>query len=184
MAIRKAAEMVGRLTSKDRLPRNRYAIRCVSEEFKPSSKGNPMIEREWEIVAPESVTISGKEVEIAGQTGIMQYCTILVQEDGKRDDSKSDAALDRFLTERRNLGLPADEIDDENPPLDMEGKVVDAILSSDEYVSRLDPTPEQLAKGQKYGDPIKDAEGHEVKNYRIRLEQILGPSSVQVNRPF
>jgi len=182
--LRKADAVVGALTMKDRLPRNRYTLRCVEEEFVQSkNSGNPMIHREWEIVLPEVVTVDGKEKEIGGLK-VPQYHTIIVMEDGTRNDEKSDKALDRFLTERRNLGLPADEVDDENPPLDVKGMLVDAILSAEEQVARQDPTPEERAQGKKIGQPIKDADGKDIKNYRIRLEQVLGKSSAEIGKGF
>lgn len=185
MATREVATSVGMLSARDRLPRNRYTVQCNEETFEISkSSGNPMIVRTWEVVQPESVKIGGVDKIIAG-VEVKQYLSLKSSnEDGSRDDAKSDKALARLRDENENLGIPTAVIDDENPELKCKGIVADAILSAEEYAQRLDPTPEQLAKGQKFGDPIKDANGKEVKGWRVKLDQILGLSAVTVDRPF
>ena len=185
MAIRETSATAGVLTRNDKLPRNRYTICCNAETFENSkSSGNPMVVRNWEIIAPESVIINGLPKIIAG-IEVKQYLpTIVLGEDGKRDDAKSDKALARLRDENENLGIATAQIDDENPELHCKGIVADAILSSKEYSPRLDPTPEQLKKGIKFGDPIKDEDGKEVKNYQVNLDQVLGLSSMKVEQAF
>ena len=185
MAVRNLAAAPGTLTSKDKLPQRRYAVRCIEESFVESkSSGNPMIVREWEIVDPEAVSINGMSKIVAGQK-VTQYLTVMVKnDDGSRNDEKSDKALARLRDENANLGLPSDSIDDENPQLCCKGIVADAICGSDEYSPREELTAEQRAAGKTLGDPIKYADGTEVKSYRPKLISILGLSSVKVNAAF
>jgi len=51
MATRNLQQAPGTLTSKDKLPQRRYAVRCIEEVFGQSSKGNGMITRTWEKLA-------------------------------------------------------------------------------------------------------------------------------------
>ena len=185
MAVRELNKVEGMLTMKDKLPRDRYVVRCTEEEFGESkSSGNSMITRTWEIVHPDSVQINGEAKIIAGLE-VKQYLpTIVFDKEGERDDEKSDKALARIRDENSNLGLPCDVIDDENPALVAKGVIADAILSCEESKQFKSPTPEQTAKGQKYGDPIKDDAGKDVIVHRIKLDSILGRSSMEINKPF
>lgn len=186
MAVRDLTQTEGMLSMKDMLPRDRYVARCTSEEFGESkSSGNPMITREWEIVHPDSVVINGQKKIIAG-ISVKQYLpTIVFKEDGKtRDDTSSNKALSRLRDENSNLGLPCEAIDDENPELCCKGVVADVILSSEESKQFKSPTPEQLAQGKKYGDPIKDDNGKDVVVYRVKLDSVLGRSSMVINNPY
>lgn len=186
MAQRSLATAPGMLTSKDKLPQRRYAVRCIEETFGPSkSSGNPMITREWEIVDPEAVIINGVNKIVAGQK-VKQYLTVLVLDPktGARDDAASDKALARLRDENANLGLPADSIDDENPQLCCKGLVADAICAADEYSPTEEPTAEERAAGQTRGKPVTYADGTEVKSYRPKLVQVLGLSSLKVNQAF
>lgn len=185
MAVRDLSKTEGSLSIRDELPRDRYTVRCISEEFGPSkSSGNPMITREWEIVHPDSIVIKGETKIIAGLTVLQYLPTIVLDADGKRDDAKSDKALSRLRDENANLGLPSDSIDDENPALHCNGVIADAILSCEKSKQFKSLTPEQIAEGRKLGDTIKDENGKEVIVNRIRLDSILGRSSMTINKPF
>ena len=184
MAVRNLASAPGTLTSKDKLPQLRYAVRCIEETFGESSKKNMMITRTWEIVDPEAVMINGASKVVAG-VKVLQYLNVIVfNEDGTRNDEKSDKALGRLRDENASLGLPSDSIDDENPQLCCKGVVADSILGSDEYSPREELTAEQRAAGKTLGDPIKYADGTEVKNYKPKLISILGLSSTKVNAAY
>lgn len=180
MAIVKRSETTSTLTQTDRLPKQRYSLRCLKEEFGPSkSSGNLMITRKWEIVSPETIEINGKQVEIAGVELNPQYVVIRNNNpDGTKDVEKSNKSIGRFLNERHNLGLNAEEVDDEAPPLDLEGKIVDAICDAEESVMR-----ERSVNG-KPGKEILDANGNKIVRYYPKVVEILGMSSVQVNRPY
>lgn len=181
MALVKAIDLVGGLTSKIRLPRNRYTGRCIKDDFGNSKgSGNPMVTRVFEIALPETVLINGQQILIAG-TEVIQYLPIIVLEEGVKNKEKTDKAQAKFSAENVKLGLPED-FDDENPLAEGNavGKVVAMILSSEEYSPRLDLTPEEKAKGLKVGQPIKDENGKDIVSYRVKLEQVLGLSSADV----
>lgn len=185
MAIHKAQDQVGQWTIKVRFPRKRVTLRVTEEEFTTSrNSGNLMLVRKLEIVLPETINVDGAEYNIAGQE-VTQYVVLrnLDPVTKERDEEKSSRSIARFLEERRLLGLPADEVDDENPPLDLTSMLIDAVVSCDESVSREEPTPEQRAK-KELGTPIKDAQGNDLKVYRLKVEQLLGRSTAEVNKPY
>lgn len=189
--VRNLETAEGMLTSRDMLPRNRYVVRCTNEEFGPSkSSGNPMITRTWEIVHPEKVSVNGVDKIVAGLEVTQYLPTIVLQDDKKtRDDTKSDKALSRIKSENEALGITDPEavgakFDDENPKLVANGIVADAILSCEASKQFASPTPEEVANGKKFGQPIKDDNGKDIVVYRIRLDSILGKSSMEVNRPY
>lgn len=178
MAVRTLTNLVGNITNKDRFPRQEVVLRCLENKFGPSqSSGNPMITLEWEIIHPESVTINGEVKNIMGvKPGSSYFPTIVLAEDKSRNNAKSDAALARLRDFRKAVDLPADEIDDENPTLDYKGICVDAVCSAEEYKLHKEPTAEQLARGQRQGDPMTDASGKPLVGYRIKVDNILGKS--------
>ncbi len=161
-----------------RLPRNRYVLRKIAESFGPSkSSGNPMITREWELIAPEVITVDGATVTIGGATA-KQYLTLKVTNKPTPEENAEGTgkALSRYADEQKKLGLPYNEVDDENPALDQQPLIVDAICSSEEQASRMEPTDEQKAKREP-GSIIKDGEGNDVIRHTLKIEQILGLSA-------
>lgn len=187
MAIRKMTEGVSSWTRTMPFPRDKYQIRCTSEEFGVSSGDNPMITREFEILSPDTVPLGDRMVSVGGKT-VMQWRVCKVRDDKNPkewDLVKSDKAFGQLRDELLLAGWDPDEdIDDENPPLFFKDKVFDAILYGKEDVSRRAPTPEQLKKGQKFGDAIKDANGKEIRTYQIQIDQILGLSTTDTNKPY
>ena len=174
MAIRETTYLSGSLKSTDRLPNTRAVLRCIEEIFGDSAAGNQMITREWEVVNPEVVTINGMAKILAG-TKVKQYLpTISRNEAGQRDDAKSDKALARLRDENKVLGLPWEQIDDENPVLNCKGLYADATVGADEYSLKEPATPEQLAQGIKVGKDRIGADGKPEKGYRVKLVGILG----------
>lgn len=168
------------LSKKLPLPKNRYAVQCIEEEYKESSKGNMMVKRTWEIVSPIEVTIGGEVINVAGVT-IEQYLTLIVfKEDGTVDEKKVAGMKGRYIQDANlfNETVPND-FDESNPPLYAKGKVMEAILSSQEYPQTQDPTPEELAKGQKYGKPILDQNNKPLKGFKPQLNELLYVSDVK-----
>ncbi len=168
--------------------RDRYIIRCVSEEYGPSKAGNPMITLEWEICGhqepdkslSETVVRSGKKYMIAGKRNIYSYFTLL--------DGPSGQAYIDFRT-KANLPIPENGIDENNPPLDHRGLVMNVILSDEETTQRkalTDEEREELKKAGKpmLGEPILDEKGEPIIGHRIKIDSLLGTSSVEINRPF
>ena len=184
MATRSAADAVAPFSNKIRLD-DRFALRVLKETFSASkSSGNPMITTEFEIVAPETTSVNGESVNVAG-VKITHYTTVKVKaEDGSWDKEASDKAFSRLVGYYKALGVEVPtEIDDENPPMLGEGKIVDALVLSDETVARKQATPEQRAARQQ-GDKILDGDGREIIAYYPKIKSILGPSSVAIGRPF
>lgn len=185
MGLIKAEDTVGSLTSKDKLPRNRYTCRCTEEVFGPSkSSGNPMITRTWEICLPEQVLINGMNKEIGGVTFNQYLTTKKLGADGTEDTEGTKKAVGRVLEDYRRLGFPSTQLDTDNPEMFAKGVVADLILDTDESKQLQSATPEQLAAGQKWGDPIKDANGAEIITYRVKFVETLGRSNVEVNKAF
>ena len=186
MAIRNTENLPGSIRSTNRLPpRTRCTVRCIEEKFSVSqSSGNPMITRTWEVVSPEIININGEDKVLAG-TKVQQYLpTMSMDENGERNDAKSDKALARLRDENKVLGLTYEQIDDENPALECEGVIAEANLGPDEYSMKEPPTPEELALGQKFGKDRIGEDGKPVKGYRIKLEGILSRSTSSLNQPY
>lgn len=181
MAIRKMTDGVSQWNNKIFFPKNRYVLKCVEESFAPSSAGNPMVTRKFEIHSPAIIEVGEKKVNVAG-LAVIQYRTTKVKDKdtGDWNAESSDKCWGSFRDELLAIGADSEmEIDDENPPLLFKGKTVDAIVSSIESVACQSPTLEQRRKGMKQGDPILDADGNEIKTYKLNLESILGLSSEQ-----
>ena len=184
MAIRKVSEGVSGWTNKMPFPQDRYSICCIEEEFVMSkSKNNPQLVRTWEIISPPIVQMGDKSISVAGLKITEYQPTKVHNEDGDGWNTEaSDKAFGRFRDGLLLAGFdPNGEIDDENPPLFMKGKTLDAIVTATKEVACKPPTPEQLRKGQRKGDPIKDGEGNEVNSYQLKIGQMLGLSQTKVN---
>ncbi len=189
MALRNLNDpsVVSGWNSKLPFPTDRYVLRCIEEEFNTSrNSGNPMLTRTWEICHTEPVQIGERKVDIDGLKITQYVITKNKSEDGDGwDGEKSDKSFGRFRDELILLGFDAEgQIDDENPPCFAKGKVVDAVVKGKKQTACKSPTPEQIRKGQKQGDPIKDDAGKDVVTYVLTLESILGLSTVEVNRPY
>lgn len=189
------------LNIKTKLPRDRYAVRFISEEFEISKikadtglGGNPMIVLKGEIVAPDVIKnpVDGSLLNIAGTELKPQYFSLRVRnKDGTQNEESSKKAFDRYSDLRTLLGVPIDEnegIDVENPPKVFKGIVADCVCDSQVVSQRKDPTPEQRAKNQ-LGDVIKDASGKELNLYFPYIVDILGLAdasavSSAANKPY
>jgi len=185
MAIRKVTEGVSQWNSKMPFPKDRYVIHCLDETFGISkSSGNPMLTREFEIVAPETVQVGDRTISLAGAK-ITQYrpTKVKAQNGEGWDTAKSDKRFGELRDELVNCGFASEEIDDENPPIFMKGKTFEAIVYAKEERSRKAQTPEQRAKGEP-GEPIKDASGKEVVTYQLQIEVILGQSTTKIDAAF
>lgn len=168
---------------KDRLPTDRYTCRVIGLKYEPSKgSGNPMVTVDCELCLPETVNVNGAQKEIAGKETSPLYFPLINLVDGERDDKASSVSMNRYLQFMSKLQLPT-EVDDENPDLSYTGIVFDAICGAEESVRTKEATPEQKAKGQK-GDEIKDENGKSIKSYRIKITEVLGRSSVVINRPY
>ena len=182
---------IDKTTPKSSIPaafRDRYVIRCIDEEYTQSSKGNPMIVLEWEICGyqdgegklHEVIKKGGQEYMIAGRRGIKQYYTLV-----------PGFPVQSYFEFREKMGLPVTDIDEENPVLDHEGLVANAILEAEQIIQRKDLTEEEReelkeAGKPQLGDPILDDNGKPIIGYRVRIAQngILSRNSIEINRPF
>ena len=192
MAVRNVTDLPGQLRSTDRIPPTSVVLRAIKETFAPSkSSGNPMITREWEVVAPETVMVNGTAKFIAGLK-LQQYLpTMSLNPDGSRNDAKSDKALARLRDENIALRLPADAIDDENPELHIDLAIkanqpiyADGKIDADAYELRNPPTPEQLAQGIKVGSPKLGADGKPEQGFRVKLSGIYGRASGEIGKTY
>lgn len=177
------------LTSKVKLPKDRYAVQCMEAKVGHSKKGNIMVTAQFQIVEGSdgsgTITIDGEQYDIAG-TNINQpmYLTTKVKDEatGEWDAERTQKACDRFVDFLFTAGLIENpstyEFDESNPPTIMVGKVIDTMLYAEEYQQRKDPTEEQKKTG-KPGDPILDDSGQPVIGYTIKIGQVLGPSKAE-----
>lgn len=170
MAIRATTEGVGQWNNKMPFPKDRYTLRVTEEVMKISGNDNPQIARTLEIVAPEIGEIDGKKISVVG-CKIYQYLPSKVSDgNGGWDQEKSDKAYGKLRDDLLMFDPSLTEIDDENPPCIAKGRYVDAIIVGRSDKSYKPPTKEQIAKGMKVGDPIKDAQGNDVEVYKLAIE--------------
>lgn len=180
------SEAIIPFSSKDQLPKLRYTCRCISQEFGPNkAQTNPQLVLEWEIVMPETVQIGDRVLTVAGVTFKQYFPTYKVDESGERDVEASKKAIGRLLAFLGNLGLPNDEIDDEQPDVNLEGFVADFILSGKPNPSMRAATADEKAEkpGLQYV-PITDENGKPVISYQTNVNEVLGPSSVKVGESY
>ena len=191
MAIRKAGEGVSQWNNKVFFPKDKYIIRCIEEESVISKGDNPMVQRTWEIVSPETIQVGDRTLSVGGLK-ITQFRPTKVKNPlqdrethGEWDTEKSDKSFNTFCDELKNAGveLPDEGIDDENPPCLMQDVTVAAIVYGKKDVARKSPTPEQMKKGQ-LGDTIKDENNKDIVTYQLQIESILYPTTVETNRAF
>ena len=164
----KRTDTVAQLGPQDRLPRDRYILRCLTATFGMSQNQNPMITVDWEIVSDASgsdtVQVGDRSFNIAGKKVRKWYLTRNMAD-----------VFDLFDA----CGCTKDEIDENNPPVqELVGKTVDAILYTKESPKFKEPTLEQRAQGAKVGDPILGADGQPIKFCEIVIDRVLGPVTV------
>lgn len=174
-------------SNKTMLPRDNYILRVVEESFGPSKgSGNPMITLEFEVVSPEEVEVGGDMFNVAGVKTVGYYTTqVFADAEGNLEKDKTENAQKRVRTLYERFGLPSDNINFENPVLEFKGKTVHALLYSDVTEQRKAPTKEQLAKGQRQGDVIKNPiTGKPLVSYYPKIDEIFGLAQTDPNKPF
>jgi hypothetical protein len=170
MAIRNINEGISAWNKSMPFPKDRYIGRILEEKFAPNNGGNPMVTREWEIVAPEVVTVGDKQISVVGAK-ITQYSVVKVL----NDEGKSEKAFGRFRDDLIAMGYKGDKIDDENPPLEFKGKCFHIIVYGKEQPQTKTLTAEERATGERVGKPILDPEtGKPIIGYQLAIDQILG----------
>ena len=154
--------------------KDRYVIRCLDAKFALSSKDNPMVITEWEVVGIPTATGSletsvkrgSVEYQIAGLKTPRQYWTLTVK------------AIGRYIAawEAAHPGEDFPGVDENNPDLAwLEGLVLNAILTGQEEVMRKILTPEEKAEGKLEADPVLDEDGKPIKTSAIRILEFRSP---------
>ncbi len=130
------------------IPTDRYQLRCKKEKFEKSAAGNGMIKRIWEVVSPD-ITIDGNTYVVAG---IQVFQNAVLEVVG---DAVKTANMQKwYLDDQAKLGLDGSGVDPENPKLEAEGIIIDAVLEAEAQYQRKAPKP-----GQQVGDVINGANG-------------------------
>ena len=161
-----------------------YVLRVIDEEFTQSkSTGNPMIHLTVEVDRPEEVEIAGEVYMIAGQKCELYYVTKTLEGPDAEDKSVNNAKRVKDLYDL--FELPSDNINLENPELGFKGKLVFAMMDSETKERRGSPTKEQLAKGMKQGDILKNPiTGKPLIYYVPKVVEIFGLATADVGKPF
>lgn len=178
----KQTDTVAALNRNTPLPKDRYTLQCIEEIFGPSKKGNLMITRTWQIIAPQFKEVNGQKLDVLGQE-FKQYLTLKCfkkDQNGEDmvDEDKTKTMMSRVFDDYRMMGLPCDEIDENNPALGAKGLVIDWYCGAEEKFMLKDPTPEQIAKGQMYGDPVLDANGKNISTFSPKMIAPIGISNI------
>jgi len=160
-----------------------YICRVIGADFTPSSKGNPMLVLEFEVVKPEVVDIGEKQFNIAGVT-CKSYFTTEVTNQGEDNVAKTESCRNRLTGEEglfTVMGIDKSTIDwdniDTKPFL---GKLVYCLMEPDIEERRKNPTPEQIAKAKAAnkraeGDVmVNPITGKPLVNYWPKIRQIFG----------
>lgn len=153
-----------------------FVNRITGAEFKESkTSGNPMIALTMEVVSPETVDIGGKEVNIAGVETISYY-TVTSFKNGEEDVDKTAKNRERLEELYTNLGLDFTQVNFNNPDVaPFKGLVVLTAMGCENNPQHKTPTAEQLAKGQKVGDVMKNpVTGKELFFYKPNIKEIFG----------
>jgi hypothetical protein len=171
------SQVAKKLDMQTELPKKRYTLLCKKESFGISKNSKqPMVTREWEIVAPEKLEINGIMTTIAG-TELTQYLPLGANANPAKSLTAEQAtanAVERYLSENGKLGLDSETVNTDNPTLSAEGKVVEAICNS----RATSPTESD-------GTPIYDPQTDKpIVRYQPNLVEILGISKTQVNTAF
>lgn len=184
MVAMKDPNAVGQWNRTIPFPTDRYLVRCIEEEFSESSSGNPMIVRTFELVQQAPIKVGDKQYDVDGQK-ITQY-RVVKNADGQGgwDAEKTSKSQETLREELTKVGYTEESFDDENPPLIFKGKVFDAVVSGQKKTMYKAPTPEQVAKGHRVGDPIKGPDGKDTFTYQLNIDLIYGISTAEVNRPY
>lgn len=190
MAIRKGSET--RQMSWNRsifFPKKDYILRITDEEIKPSNAGNPMVKLEFEICNSPLISIGDAMVDLNGVKFPKWFVTKVKKQEGDNSpealEKASQEAFDRYNMFLRQCGIDVSAgWDDENPP-SVKGKVVYALCYGKEEPAYSSRTAEQIAKGEKHGDIIKNpVDGKDVINYSPQLEQVFGIYTGELKQPF
>ncbi len=147
------------------IPTQTYRVRCIGTKLSKSSSNFPMTTLDCEIIEPETLTLSGTEVTVAGRT----FQLYLIHNPGKVGWASQDQVFE--FCEKIAADLPVNP-ETSRPRYKTEdhrayylGREFDIVLQSEEQIKRLPPKP-----GQKFGqgDPVLDGEGKPISlGYRI-----------------
>lgn len=166
-------------------PLDNYIVRILPDAtFGPSSKGKPMITLNYEVVSPESVKIAGEDYNVAGvKTRPTYNVTKSVDEDGNVDVEKTDKIKQMLDDMCTKMGVPL-ITDPENPDINaFKGKYVWALVGNESVERRKAPTAEQLARGERQGDIIKNpVTGEPLVNNYPKIQQFFGVPTDDVIR--
>ena len=137
-------------------------LRVIEESFGPSKEsGNPMITLKYEVASPESINVAGVDYSIAGlKISPAYYVTNNLTDEEKAANNDKYCFGPSGDKDRPSLyevfEIDAAGIDKNNPKLGFKGKLVHARINSEIKEITKAPTAEQLKKGQKTGDVVKN----------------------------
>jgi len=159
-----------------------YIARIVGATFAPSSKGNPMLTLNFEVVSPQEKEVAGEMVSLAGVKAKKYYVTSALDESGDVDVEKSERCVETINKLADSLGIESLDLSniDTKPWL---GKLCLVQMSSNVTEQRKTPTASQIEAAKKAGKrPEGDVMKHPVsgKNlieYWPQIDEIFGLAS-------
>jgi len=170
-------------------PTDNFVLRVVEAGFGPSkSSGNPMITLTPEIVSPASIEVAGIEYNIQGLKVSPYYATTqtlpsasVTEEEAEEKSKYNDTRVFNSTNpEKPSLyqlfEIDATGVDKNNPDVSQfKGKLFHARLKSKVNEKTKSPTAEQLKKGQKVGDVIKNPKtGKPEVTFYPEIDKIYG----------
>ena len=156
-----------------------YVCRFIEESFVKSSKGNPMIVLQPEIVSPAEVNNGQETLNIAGtKPAKMYFNTKVLDEDGNIVQDKTDSAAKRIEQLYTALELDFTDFNPDNPTLAFKGKTFYCMIQCEEDAQRKNPTPDQIKKGER-GDTMKNpVTGKDLITYKPVVREVFGLAQV------
>lgn len=167
------------LNSKVALPRDRYTLRCLKEEYSLAKNSNqPMVTRVFEFIT-ESITMpDGTKLVLAGQELTKYYP---LASNGTAKNSPKDATamcLDNYKQDTDRMGIKTNwsQFDTNKPELKAKGIIVEAICGDEERMERKAPAP-----GKREGDIIYGLDKKPIIKHQAKLMEVLGVSETKMN---
>lgn len=159
-------------------PKNRYIARIADKTFKTSSKGNPMIEIGWEIVAKGDGT---QALKVKGYDG-KDYTVAIAGAQSRTYLTLSESAKKMVQEFCKKMKLPVTELDPSAPDLSLLDGIIANVIVVGEKSQELSDELDEVTGKQK---PILDDDGKPIVKTYLRITDIISRNTTfQPSNPY
>lgn len=156
-----------------------YILNVLSATFGPSAKGSPMITFQFEVMSPQTVTINGEEITVAGAKITHRAVTQSKTANGEVDVIKTEKMAQRLEALYKAFGLDFSAFNAENADTSgFEGKKVWAFVDHEIVEQRKSPTAEQIANKQLGDIAVNPVTGDKLQNFYPGIKEFFGLAQV------